>query len=120
MSFVALVLMSMSPVVAICSASAGQNAQLRTFYSQPSFVISTNQVKLAVTELVGHMAPGTFFRDRAQVQSCYISPWQDEKTTRVNYIRSVVKIPDGLETARDLEFMVAAAVRLEFLRSGKL
>jgi hypothetical protein len=47
--------------------------------SQPSLILSTPQVELAVTELGGHMAPVTFYRDQAKpVQPYYISPWQSE------------------------------------------
>lgn len=54
----------------------------RTIHQQPSFVMATKQVELAVTEIGGHMSPVTFFRDSDKpVQPYYISPWQDEKPT---------------------------------------
>lgn len=57
-------------------------AEKRVIHLQPSWVISTPQVELAVTEAGGDMAPVTFFRDTAKpVQPYYISPWQDEKLT---------------------------------------
>jgi len=52
---------------------------LRTFLSQPSFVLTTPQVELAVTQLGGHMAPVTFLRDTAHpVQPYHFTPWQEE------------------------------------------
>ena len=57
-----------------------QEPNTRTIHSQPSFVVSTPQVELAVTELGGHMAPVTFFRSSAKpVRPYHVSPWQDEK-----------------------------------------
>ncbi|MGA3169526.1 MAG: hypothetical protein ABSE62_00790 [Chthoniobacteraceae bacterium] len=48
--------------------------------SQPSWVVRTGQVELAVTRLGAHMAPVTFCRDeREPVQPYYISPWHNEK-----------------------------------------
>ncbi|MCY2948958.1 MAG: hypothetical protein NTZ71_12345 [Planctomycetota bacterium] len=58
----------------------GQEPNTRTIHSQPSFVVSTSQVELAVTELGGHMAPVTFFRSSAKpVRPYHVSLWQDEK-----------------------------------------
>lgn len=58
----------------------GDDANVRTIHAQPSYVVSTKQVELAVTELGGHMAPVTFFRDSDKpVRPYYVSPWQDEK-----------------------------------------
>lgn len=52
---------------------------VRTVLSQPSWILQTPQVKLALTCLGGHMAPVTFCRDRAGgIQPYYISPWQGE------------------------------------------
>jgi hypothetical protein len=46
---------------------------------QPSWIILSKDVELAVTELGGHMAPVKFYRaGRTPVQPYYISPWQDE------------------------------------------
>jgi hypothetical protein len=79
-----LILMSVSLMVAESGASAAEIAKVRTLHSQPSFVISTKQVELAVTEIGGHMAPVTFFRDSGQpVRPYYISPWQDEKPSKM-------------------------------------
>lgn len=53
---------------------------LRTIHSQPSWVMASDQVELAVTRLGGHMAPVTFERASGRpVQPYHISPWQDEK-----------------------------------------
>ncbi|MBL9166793.1 MAG: hypothetical protein JNN07_03560 [Verrucomicrobiales bacterium] len=55
-------------------------AKMKTIHSQPSFVLSTPQVELAVTRLGGHLAPVRFYRNTpAPVQPYHISPWQDEK-----------------------------------------
>ncbi len=79
-----LILMSISLMVANQAALAAEVVKLRTINSQPSFVIGTRQVELAVTEIGGHMSPVTFFRDsRRPVQPYYISPWQDEKPSKM-------------------------------------
>jgi hypothetical protein len=65
-------------------ASDAEGAKLRTVHSQPSYVLATKQVEVAVTKLGGHMAPVTFFRDSAQpVQPYHITPWQDEKPSKM-------------------------------------
>ena len=70
--------------LAAAAAVAGDDAKLRTFHAQPSFVVSTKQVEVAVTKLGGHMSPVTFFRDSGKpVQPYYVSPWQDEKPTKM-------------------------------------
>ncbi len=71
-------------LAATAVASAADGAKRRTIHSQPSFVMSTEQVEVAVTKLGGHMAPVTFFRDSAQpVRPYHISPWQDEKPSKM-------------------------------------
>lgn len=56
-----------------------QSQAQQTIHSQPSWVIRTPQVELAVTEIGGHMAPVTFCRDTTHpIQPYHISPWQDE------------------------------------------
>lgn len=51
----------------------------QTILSQPSCVMATPQVELAVTLLGGHMAPVTFLRDTPHpVQPYHVSPWQEE------------------------------------------
>ena len=63
---------------------ASEKPTPRTIHSQPSFVLSTKQVELAVTELGGHMAPVTFYRDSSQPFKPYhISPWQDEPSSKM-------------------------------------
>lgn len=53
---------------------------VKTIASQPSWIIRTRQIELAITQRGGHMAPVTFCRDGARpVQPYYISPWQGEK-----------------------------------------
>ncbi|MBI3864735.1 MAG: hypothetical protein HY290_22890, partial [Planctomycetia bacterium] len=57
-----------------------EDTKLHTIRSQPSFVFSSDQVEVAVTETGGHMAPVLFYRSADKpVQPYYISPWQDEK-----------------------------------------
>jgi hypothetical protein len=47
--------------------------------SQPSWVIESDEVRLALTQKGGHMAPVTFFKGSADpVQPYYVSPWQGE------------------------------------------
>jgi hypothetical protein len=73
------VIVKASIIAATSFASASDSVKLRTVHSQPSFVVSTKQVEVAVTKFGGHMAPVTFFRDSAHpVQPYHISPWQDE------------------------------------------
>lgn len=51
----------------------------KTVAWQPSWVISNDQVELAITQLGGHMAPVTFFhRSRTPIRPYYVSPWQGE------------------------------------------
>ena len=51
----------------------------KTVAHQPSWVIRTNEVEVAVTELGGHMAPVTFYRHTsAPVQPYYVNPWHGE------------------------------------------
>lgn len=61
------------------SVEAKDASVLRAFHGQPSFVLSNKEVEVAVTQLGGHMAPVTFFRNTAQpVKPYHISPWQEE------------------------------------------
>ena len=62
------------------AALAASGTVMRTIHSQPSCVIATKQVEVAVTRRGGHMAPVTFFRDSDHpVRPYHITPWQDEK-----------------------------------------
>lgn len=62
------------------AATAAGKATMKTIHSQPSWVIETRDVELAITRHGGNMAPVTFYRGSDQpVQPYHISPWQDEK-----------------------------------------
>lgn len=59
---------------------AAAEAPLATVHSQPAWTIRSKEVELSVTQLGGHMAPVSFYRNTDQpVQPYYISPWQGEK-----------------------------------------
>lgn len=74
-------LMNISILAAVAACGA-DSTRTRTIHSQPSFVLSSREVEVAVTRLGGHMAPVTFFRDTSHpVQPYHISPWQDEKAS---------------------------------------
>lgn len=76
--------MNTSPTSTLTAASSADDANLRNVHSQPSFLVATKEVEVAVTQLGGHMAPVTFFRDSAQpVRPYYVSPWQDEKALKM-------------------------------------
>ena len=52
---------------------------VKTIADQPSWVVRSDRVELAITQLGGHMAPVTFYRNtRKPVRPYYISPWQGE------------------------------------------
>jgi hypothetical protein len=73
------------PIIAttIAVATADEN-EMRTLHAQPSFIVATKAVEIAVTKFGGQMAPVTFFRDSAQpVKPYYVSPWQDEAPTKM-------------------------------------
>ena len=77
-------LMPFTLAAATVAASAADDVKLKTIHSQPSFVIATKDVEIAITRLGAHMAPVTFFRGSAQpVQPYHISPWQDEKPSKM-------------------------------------
>ena len=53
--------------------------KLTTIANQPSWVVASDRVKLAVTALGGHMAPVTFrLAGGRKAQPYFISPWQNE------------------------------------------
>ncbi|MBQ9994278.1 MAG: hypothetical protein IJP17_06165 [Clostridia bacterium] len=53
---------------------------MKSVYSQPSFIFENDSISLALTEMGGHMAPVTFFRNTdAPAQPYLISPWQMER-----------------------------------------
>lgn len=52
---------------------------LRKIYNQPSYVIRTKQVEVAVSELGGCMAPVTFYRDSSKpIIPLAVAPWWKE------------------------------------------
>ena len=54
-------------------------ARCKTIASQPSWVVRSSDVELAVTKLGAHMAPVTFYRKSGSpIQPYYISPWQGQ------------------------------------------
>ena len=64
---------------------------VKTIVNQPSWVIRSDSVELAVTKLGGHMSPVTFYRHSGRpLQPYYISPWQKER------IRTGVPVLDPL------------------------
>ncbi len=55
-------------------------ASVKAVVHQPAWTLRSDEVELAVTQLGGHMAPVTFYRNSASpVQPYYVSPWQGEK-----------------------------------------
>lgn len=65
--------------ISIATFTSGQAADQETRNGQISWVIQSDQVELAITQLGGHMAPVTFYRkDPTPVQPYHISPWQEE------------------------------------------
>jgi len=55
------------------------DAQVKTVFSQPSWILESDEIELAVTQLGAHIAPVTFCRhDRKPVQPYYVNPWHDE------------------------------------------
>jgi len=51
----------------------------KTIASHPSWVIRSDSVELAVTQLGGHSAPVTFYRrDKKPIRPYYVSPWANE------------------------------------------
>ena len=77
-------LMNLTLAAGTVAVAAADNAKIKTVHSQPSFIVATKEVELAITKLGAHMAPVTFFRDSAQpVQPYHISPWQDEKAAKM-------------------------------------
>jgi hypothetical protein len=54
-------------------------AEERTIHGQPSWIIATDDVELAITKRGGHMAPVSFDRKAGvPIRPYHISPWQDE------------------------------------------
>lgn len=56
-----------------------QGAEMETRNGQPCWIVQSDQIELAITELGGHMAPVTFYRQESKpIQPYHISPWQEE------------------------------------------
>ena len=52
----------------------------KRLFGEPSWVVRSDQVELAVTERGGHMAPVTFYRETpSPIQPYYLNPWRDER-----------------------------------------
>ncbi|MCL2701393.1 MAG: hypothetical protein FWE88_06835 [Phycisphaerae bacterium] len=57
---------------------------LKTVAHQPSWVVRSQTVELALTRRGGHLAPVTFYRDSdSPVQPYHIAPWASEKHTKI-------------------------------------
>jgi len=55
--------------------------QLKTVYSQPSWIMATDEMELAVTQLGAHIAPVSFCRSSGTpVEPYYLNPWHSEAT----------------------------------------
>lgn len=72
------------PAFTIIAAVAAQAAETdvvteKTIAAQPSWLISSKEVELAITKVGAQMAPVTFFRDTDKpVQPYHIAPWHGE------------------------------------------
>ncbi len=67
--------------LALAAGAAADSPRRRThsIFGQPSWLLSTADVEVAVTRRGGHMAPVTFFRNTDRpVRPYYVSPWQEE------------------------------------------
>lgn len=70
---------SILSLAATISTAAAEPAKVETIDSQPSWILESPQVRLAVTKVGGQMAPVTFLRDSGKpVQPYHVSPWQNE------------------------------------------
>ena len=66
--------MALSPASALAAAP-----EERTVHGQPSWILATKDVELAVTKRGGHMAPVSFDRAAAKpIRPYHVSPWQEE------------------------------------------
>ena len=64
-------------VIGILATVQADDKEIRN--GQASWVVRSDQVELAVTELGGHMAPVNFYRNTSTpIQPYHISPWQGE------------------------------------------
>jgi len=68
------------PLFLLPGLAAAEPAKVETVDSQPSWILESPQVRVAVTKRGAHMAPVTFLRDSGKpVQPYHVSPWQNEK-----------------------------------------
>jgi len=59
--------------------AAPDEVPTRTISNQPSWILESDEVELAVTHLGAHLAPVTFHRQSRQpVQPYYVNPWHGE------------------------------------------
>jgi hypothetical protein len=67
-------------IVAAAAAAETDVVTEKTIAAQPSWLISSKEVELAITKVGAQMAPVTFFRDSEKpVQPYHIAPWHGEK-----------------------------------------
>ena len=72
-------LCALASTLVLMASAVAADAPSRSVHSQPSAILATKDVEVAVTTRGGHMAPVTFFRSSDRpVQPYSVSPWQDE------------------------------------------
>ena len=72
-------LCALAASLVLMASAVAADAPSRSVHSQPSAILATKDVEVAVTTRGGHMAPVTFFRSSDRpVQPYAVSPWQDE------------------------------------------
>jgi len=72
-------LRALAASLVLMASAVAADAPSRSVHSQPSAILATKDVEVAVTTRGGHMAPVTFFRSSDRpVQPYSVSPWQDE------------------------------------------
>ena len=52
---------------------------LKKIFGQPSYQLMTKEVKVAVTQIGGHLGPVTFMLGRRAVAPFSVAPWHSEK-----------------------------------------
>jgi hypothetical protein len=81
----------------------------REILGQRSWVLTNDNIEMAVTQLGAHMAPVEFCRDSVTVQPYYVSPWQGEGLELPEGISEVAQrgdffcMPFGLDRAASSE-----------------
>ena len=76
------VLVGVAAVIAVATGrlAAVADEPLREVHAQPSWILATDDIELAVTRLGGHMAPVTFDRrSERPIRPYHVSPWQEER-----------------------------------------